>query len=415
MVHITALIASVAILSSRVLAAPLPDSSIDEPGVRAPDGTPITDNPMSTMMNDNNKLNNMKTTTTMMDDNTKTGDKGGKMMGTKTTTMYKNPMSTSSDDSTPTYGSGYNKWNDGYNNCVQQCMNSYGAPPSMYTPPPSTTTYGGNGGGGGGGGGMTHTVLVAPAQGILRYSPFAVNASVGDTIHFIWGGSPHTVTKSSILTPCNKSAEADTFASGVHNKSFEFDLQVNNTDIVTYYCGVPGHCPKGMFGFINPPNAAGTPKSVASMTPSMIANNPQLATQAMYVANKTVGTSAEAWGAHMDMSNVPAELQESFVQNVWQTRLMFAANPGMLEGGMGAANPNGSPITVPADVSQIANNMDPSSTKTNTTSPPAGVGATASSVAPSATSTKKAGGASGKRVASSAAFGVAVLAAFYIL
>jgi hypothetical protein len=76
------------------------------------------------MMDDGNKMNNMKTTTTMMDEhNTKTGDMGGKMMGTKTTNMYENPMkgtSTSSDDSTPTYGSGYNKWNDGYNNCVQR-------------------------------------------------------------------------------------------------------------------------------------------------------------------------------------------------------------------------------------------------------------------------------------------------------
>lgn len=117
----------------------------------------------------------------------------------------------------------------------------------------------------------------------------------------------------------------------------------------------------------------------------------------------------------MDMSNVPAELQESFIQNVWQTRLMFAANPGMFEGGMGAVNPNGSPVTIPADISQITTNADPSSTKTNTTSPPAAVGATASSVAPSATASKKAGGAGGKRVASSAALGVAVLAVFFIL
>jgi len=48
-------------------------------------------------------------------------------------------------------------------------------------------------------GGATHTVIVAPTQGILRYVPFVVNASVGDTINFMWNANNHTVTKSSQL------------------------------------------------------------------------------------------------------------------------------------------------------------------------------------------------------------------------
>lgn len=175
-----------------------------------------------------------------------------------------------------------------------------------------------------------------------------------------------------------------------------------------------------MFGFINPPNAAGTPMTVGSMVPSMISNSTTLATQAMYVANKTVGTSAEKWGANIDMSNVPAELHEQFIQNVWQTRLMFAANPGMLEGGMGAVNPSGSPVTVPADISLIS--TDPSSPSGSSsaafpTSTPAGVAGTGSSpsAAPSSTTTTKTGGAMGKSVASSTALGVAALVAFFVL
>ena len=199
------------------------------------------------------------------------------------------------------------------------------------------------------------------------------------------------------------------------------DLKVNTTDVITYYCGVPGHCPKGMFGFINPPNAAGTPMTVASMTPSMITNSSTLATQAMFVANKTAGTTAANWGGNLDMSNVPAEMQEQFIQNVWQTRLMFAANPGMMEGGMGAVNPSGSPVTVPADISQMTGNTDPShntntgsGTSTSTTSAPAGVAGSSSSVAPSSTTTKS-GGAMGKSIASSVTLGIAVLVAFLVL
>jgi plastocyanin len=49
------------------------------------------------------------------------------------------------------------------------------------------------------GSGCTHTVIVAPTQGVLRYVPFAINASVGDTIAFVWNANKHTVTKSSEL------------------------------------------------------------------------------------------------------------------------------------------------------------------------------------------------------------------------
>jgi len=123
-----------------------------------------------------------------------------------------------------------------------------------------------------GGSGATHTVIVAPTQGVLRYIPFAVNASVGDTIKFMWGANNHTVTKSSSLLPCNKTADA-LFASGTQNKDFVFTQVVNDTSPTFFYCATPTHCQKGMFGIINPPNAlAGAPSSVGSMMPALAAN-----------------------------------------------------------------------------------------------------------------------------------------------
>lgn len=96
---------------------------------------------------------------------------------------------------------------------IAECVASYGIPPAAYTP---TAT---NAGTGNQGSGATHTVIVAPTQGVLRYVPFAVNASVGDTIKFMWGANNHTVTKSSALLPCNKSSDA-LFTSGTQNKDF---------------------------------------------------------------------------------------------------------------------------------------------------------------------------------------------------
>ena len=84
----------------------------------------------------------------------------------------------------------------------------------MYMPPASTPPSNMNSGNG-----VTHTVIVAPTQGVLRYVPFTLNASVGDTIMFMWGANNHTVTKSSQLEICNKTSDSP-FASGEQNKSF---------------------------------------------------------------------------------------------------------------------------------------------------------------------------------------------------
>lgn len=95
---------------------------------------------------------------------------------------------------------------------MTECVAQFGSPSSMYMPPSSTSS-------GGGGNGKTHTVIVAPTQGVLRYVPFALNASVGDTVKFIWGANNHTVTKSSQLGLCNKTDDKP-FVSGEQNKTF---------------------------------------------------------------------------------------------------------------------------------------------------------------------------------------------------
>ena len=107
----------------------------------------------------------------------------------------------------------------------------------MYTPTPSSSDSGSSGSSGSG---STITVIVAPTAGVLRFVPFVVNASVGDTVHFVWNANNHTVTKSSELQICNKTSDAP-FASGEQNKGFTFDQVVNDTNPTFFYCGTPGH------------------------------------------------------------------------------------------------------------------------------------------------------------------------------
>jgi plastocyanin len=104
-----------------------------------------------------------------------------------------------------------------------------GSPPP---PPPSNS---------GSGSGVTHTVIVAPTQGVLRYVPFALNASVGDTVMFMWGANNHTVTKSSELELCNKTTDAP-FASGEQNKSFMCKNQIRRlyATLTHLFCSLAG-------------------------------------------------------------------------------------------------------------------------------------------------------------------------------
>ena len=150
-------------------------------------------------------------------------------------------------------------------------MASFGNPMATYTPPTSTQDSGSGSYSGSTGSGATHTIIVAPTQGVLRYVPFATNASVGDTIKFMWNANMHTVTHSSELEVCNKT-DQDPFTSGVQNKSFTFTQVVNDTNPLFFYCGVPTHCQKGMFGIVNAPNANNASTSVAGMMASMAMN-----------------------------------------------------------------------------------------------------------------------------------------------
>ncbi|OBZ75237.1 hypothetical protein A0H81_04393 [Grifola frondosa] len=311
--------------------------------------------------------------------------------------------------SSQTYGSGSSNWSGSeYNSCVQQCIASYGSPAGSWTP--STTD---SGSAGSSGTGSTITVIVAPTQGVLRYVPFAVNASVGDTVKFMWGANNHTVTKSSQLELCNKTLDQP-FASGEQNKDFVFEQVVNNTNTTFFYCGTPTHCQKGMFGMINPPNAAGSPMSIAQMMPASVANDSNMAAMMAYTDNMTAGNEAATnWGQNIDLSQLPEWSHASVMENVMYARAFFGANPEVLQAD-GTINMNqNAPLALPHDVSSVLNTDATPSAATTT---PSGSSSSASAASTSASTTASANtkNGAGRNAASSALLAFAAIAATFL-
>lgn len=317
----------------------------------------------------------------------------------------------------PQHGSGSSNWgNPQYDDCVQQCIATYGKAPAEYKPTATATESAGSAGTG-----ATHTVIVAPTQGVLRYVPFAVNATVGDTIKFMWGANNHTVTKSSALLPCNRTGDA-LFASGTQNKDFTFTQVVNSTEPTYFFCGTPTHCQKGMFGIINPKTNFAAATSVSGQMQSLAAKNSVIDTYAAYTRKQTQGNNFAAnWGGSIDMSVLPDWAHEVVAENVLFTRNVLAANPEIIkdDGSIDLSSMQTTPLAIPQDITaQLATSGAsastavpvPTSASTGSTpeeSPDAGV---ANAGAGSLTNSATSGNAPRFMVAA-----VAVLASLFLL
>jgi len=393
MVYITSLIGAAVILSGFASALPRPeDSAIGaEVAVSAPDGTPISDTAELA-----SQTGSTVTTTSVEAKVTESSNQYGKQDQYKDENKYKDEKGYQGgseygqDDNKykdqgkyqePSYGSGKSNWGgSGYDDCVNKCMSTYGAPPAEFKPTATGESSGSSGSG------ATHTVIVAPTMGVLRYVPFAVNASVGDTVKFMWGANNHTVTKSAALTPCNKSNDA-LFASGTQNKDFVFTQVVNDTSPTYFFCGTIGHCQKGMFGIINPPSALGAPSSVSGMMQSWASNNSDIAAMAAYSTKQTEGNDkASKWGGSIDVKSLPEWSHSYIAENVMYTRNFLAANSEVLKDDgvdLGAVGSN--PVMIPEDITVALNNA--ASSSSSVAAPAASETGSTSAAAASASST----------------------------
>jgi len=305
---------------------------------------------------------------------------------TSTSTMSSSTQTVAATSTSIMYGSGsMNSGSSGsYNDCVAQCIASFA--------PSSTSVYSSSDNSGGSssssysgstGTGATKTVVVAPTQGVLRYVPFAINASVGDTIQFMWGANNHTVTKGSQLQLCNATGDSP-FTSGEHDQGFTFTQVVNSTDPTFFFCNTPGHCQKGMFGIINPPVGFDAPSSASLMMQSLKANSSDLSTYAAYTDQTTSGQQGADWGGNILLSGMPDWAQPFAAENILFTRNLLAQNPELLQedGSIDASSYGSTPWMYPEDVNAVvaaAGTTSSTSTNTGTSSSAAAAAAVATS------------------------------------
>ncbi|GAA5983384.1 hypothetical protein JCM10908_000263 [Rhodotorula pacifica] len=184
-------------------------------------------------------------------------------------------------------------------------------------------------------------VVVAPKQGDLRFVPFNINVKPGQNVSFIWGAGPHTVTQSSALSICNATQQPGAFKSGMQNAGFEFSVPVTDFSTVYYYCGVPNHCQKGMFGLINGAVAEQPSDSFGNFLDqwgAMNSGNQELINITIQITASV--PAAAKWGSSLSIAQIEPWAVDWAMQQTLYTRQFFAQNPHLL-----AADVNGTSST----------------------------------------------------------------------
>jgi len=116
--------------------------------------------------------------------------------------------------------------------------------------------------------------------GVLAFNPSSVNANVGDVIQFNFQQKNHTVTQSTLTTPCSPLTGG--FDSGfmpvasTQTSNFPVaQLTVKDANPIWAYCRQSTHCQSGMVFAVNPGNnfAAFKAAATGSASPSVSASS----------------------------------------------------------------------------------------------------------------------------------------------
>ncbi|GAA6060493.1 hypothetical protein JCM10212_007124 [Sporobolomyces blumeae] len=217
-----------------------------------------------------------------------------------------------------------------------------------------------------------YQVIVAPKKGDLRMVPFNINVPKGTNVTFLWGAGPHTVTQSSPLQICNASQAAGAFKSGMREQGFMFPLEVTTDSPMTYFCGVPMHCQKGMFGLINGQMAEAVAEGMGAAMPKMAANDSALAD--LWNTTKEACKDSPAawkWGDQIAASQFPDWAMPIAAENILYTRQFFAAFPEALPNSTSSSSNSTSVIPAPTGSSMGGAAVGPASTGSGSAASPA--------------------------------------------
>ncbi|GAA5825168.1 hypothetical protein JCM3770_006902 [Rhodotorula araucariae] len=249
-----------------------------------------------------------------------------------------------------------------YDSCVQQCMatntlamptetatpdaspNPYAASAAAYAPPatsgsaaaPAASPPPANGTDLIAGPGQ---VVVAPKKGDLRMVPFNIAANPGDTIEFVWGAGPHTVTQSSAGSICNATKADGAFKSGMQNATFKFPVEVKDEKTVFYYCAVAMHCNMGMFGLINGQVSLDGKSSFGGYMKDWVKKSPE--NQKMWDETVMITVDfpdAASWGDDLSTNQFEDWALPLAMESTLMTRQYLALNAQALAAGNATAN-----------------------------------------------------------------------------
>jgi len=99
-------------------------------------------------------------------------------------------------------------------------------------------------------------VVAGGPDGLIQYNPSFVTANPGDIISFVFKQKNHTVTQSTLETPCSPlpgGFDTGFMPVAVNAEPFpRVQYTVKDTNPVWFYCRQTGHCQKGMVFAINP-------------------------------------------------------------------------------------------------------------------------------------------------------------------
>ncbi|KAJ7090318.1 hypothetical protein B0H15DRAFT_838101 [Mycena belliarum] len=147
--------------------------------------------------------------------------------------------------------------------------------------------------------------------GVLAYTPNFVTANVGDIVQFTFKQKNHTITQSTLASPCTPMEGG--FDSGfvpVAADATAFplaQLTVKDLSPIWIFCRQAGHCAQGMVFAVNPGN------KMAAFQAAATGNSPTSASSTAGAASASSSPSATASSAPSASSGVPTSIDHSII------------------------------------------------------------------------------------------------------
>ncbi|KUJ08953.1 Cupredoxin [Mollisia scopiformis] len=193
-------------------------------------------------------------------------------------------------------------------------------------------------------GATVHVIKVG--DGALAFSPNNITAAVNDIVEFHFYPAKHSVAQSTFADPCVPLTNGTSFFSGSMSTTSgvnvnTFQLTINNTAPIWFYCAYPGHCEQGMAGVINQATT-GTKTldayiaAAANVNSTVAPSNVQGGVIAAALAGSSTGTSSTTGTSTSTSSTSTSTSKSAGVETKGAIRWMLLGFTGAVAVGVGS-------------------------------------------------------------------------------